>query len=81
MLARQSVLLSGTWAVSGVISVLLNLGGGTGIVVATAFGVVLGGSAATGIGLLLTMDIVRPMLAAATQAPSASLPLRGVGRD
>ena len=48
MLARQSVLLSGTWAVSGVISVLLNLGGGAGIVVATAFGVVLGGSAATG---------------------------------
>jgi len=78
MLARQSVLLSGTWAVSGVISVLLNLGGGAGIVVATAFGVVLGGSAATGIGLLLTMDIVRPMLAAATQVTERLIAAPGV---
>ena len=72
------MLLSGTWAVSGVISVLLNLGGGAGIVVATAFGVVLGGSAATGIGLLLTMDIVRPMLAAATQATERLVAAPGV---
>src|SRR6476659_8625371 len=50
MLARQSVLLAGTWAVSGAISVLLNIDGGAGIVVATAFGVALGGSAAPGIG-------------------------------
>jgi adenylate cyclase len=68
LLTRQSVLLSGTWVVSGAISVLLNLGGGMGVVVATAFGVVLGGSAATGIGLLLTMQIIRPVLAAATHA-------------
>jgi adenylate cyclase len=78
MLARQSVLLAGTWAVSGVISVLLNLGDGAGIVVATAFGVALGGSAATGIGLLLTMDIVRPMLAAATQATERLIAAPGV---
>jgi adenylate cyclase len=68
LLARQSALLGGTWIVSGAISVLLNRAGGTGIVVATAFGVVLGGSAATGIGLLLTQNMIRPMLAAATHA-------------
>ena len=37
MLARQSVLLAGTWVVSGAISVLLNLDGGTGIVVRDRF--------------------------------------------
>ena len=68
LLARQSVLLAGTWIVSGAISILLNFGGGIGIVVATAFGVVLGGSAATGVGLLLTIELIRPMLAAATHA-------------
>ena len=68
LLARQSALLAGTWIVSGAISILLNFGGGIGIVVATAFGVVLGGSAATGVGLLLTMELIRPMLAAATHA-------------
>jgi adenylate cyclase len=67
LLARQSALLSGTWVVSGTISVLLNHAD-TGVVLATAFGVVLGGSAATGIGLLLTMRLIRPILAAATHA-------------
>ncbi len=68
LLARQSALLAGTWVVSGAISMLLNADGGIGIVVATAFGVILGGSAATGIGLLLTMQLIRPILAAATHA-------------
>jgi len=68
LFARQSALLAGTWTISGAISVLLNLDGGLGVVVATAFGVVLGGSAATGIGLLLTIRLIRPMLAAATHA-------------
>ena len=56
MLARQSVILAGTWVVSGAVSVLLNIDGGVGIVVPTALGVVLGGSAASGIGLLLTHE-------------------------
>jgi len=68
LFARQSALLAGTWMISGAISVLLNLDGGIGVVVATAFGVVLGGSAATGIGLLLTIRLIRPILAAATHA-------------
>jgi class 3 adenylate cyclase len=78
MLARQCVLLAGTWVVSGAISVLLNVGGGTGIVAATAFGVVLGGSAATGIGLLLTMNLIRPLLAAATHASERLVTAPGV---
>ena len=76
--ARQSALLAGTWVVSGAISILLNLDGGVGIVVATAFGVVLGGSAASGIGLLLTMKIIRPILAAATQASERLVAAPGV---
>lgn len=68
LLARQSALLGGTWVVSGTASVLLNTGGGMGVVIASAFGVVLGGSAATGIGLLLTTELIRPILAAATHA-------------
>ena len=34
LLARQSMLLAGTWVISGAISMLLNLDGGVGIVVA-----------------------------------------------
>jgi class 3 adenylate cyclase len=78
LLARQSVLLLGIWAVSGAISILLNVEGGIGIIVPTALGVVLGGSAASGIGLLLTMNIVRPILAAATQTSERLIAAPGV---
>jgi class 3 adenylate cyclase len=78
LLARQSALLAGTWAVSGVISILLNVSGGIGIVVATAFGVVLGGAAATGTGLLLTIKLIRPILAAATHASERLVTAPGV---
>ncbi|RDH76230.1 adenylate/guanylate cyclase domain-containing protein [Mycolicibacterium moriokaense] len=78
LLARQSVLLAGTWVVSGAISILLNLDGGVGIVVATAVGVALGGSAATGIGLLLTMKLIRPILGAATHASERLVTAPGV---
>ncbi len=78
LLGRQCVLLAGTWVVSGIISILLNLDGGVGIIVPTALGVVLGGSAAAGIGLLLTLDIVRPMLAAATHTSERLIAAPGV---
>ena len=38
----------------------MNIDGGIGIIVATALGVALGGSAASGIGLLLTLNIIVP---------------------
>lgn len=78
LLARQSVLLWGTWVVSGAISIALNASGGIGVMVPTALGVVLGGSAAAGMGLLLTMGIVRPILAAATQASERLITAPGV---
>ena len=78
LLGRQCALLAGTWVVSGAISVALNYNGGIGIIAPTAAGVVLGGSAAAGIGLLLTMDIVRPMLAAATHASERLVAAPGV---
>ena len=64
--------------VSGALSILLNIHGGIGIVVPTAIGVVLGGSAASGIGLLLTMNIIRPILAAATHASERLIAAPGV---
>ena len=78
LLGRQCALLAGTWVVSGAISVALNYSGGIGIIAPTAAGVVLGGSAAAGIGLLLTMDIIRPMLAAATHASERLVAAPGV---
>ncbi|HKV22171.1 MAG TPA: adenylate/guanylate cyclase domain-containing protein [Mycobacterium sp.] len=78
LLARQSILLASTWVVSGAVSILLNLGGGVGIIVPTVVGVVLGGSAAAGIGLLLTMDIIRPILAGATQLSERVIVAPGV---
>ena len=78
LLGRQCALLAGTWVVSGALSILLNIDGGIGIVVATALGVALGGSAASGISLLLTMKIVRPILAAATHASERLIVAPGV---
>lgn len=78
LLSRQSALLAGTWVVSGAISLLLNVGGDIGVVAATAFGVVLGGSAAAGIGLMLTQKIIRPILAAATHASERLVTAPGV---
>jgi adenylate cyclase len=78
LLARQSMLLAGTWVVSGALSIAFNAGGGIGIIVPTALGVALGGSAASGIGLLLTMKIIRPILAAATQASERLVAAPGV---
>ena len=78
LLGRQCALLAGTWVVCGACSILLNLDGGVGIIVPTALGVALGGSAAAGIGLLLTMSMVRPMLAAATHASERLIAAPGV---
>jgi class 3 adenylate cyclase len=67
VVGRQSAILSATWAVSGAIVVLLNLGAGAAIAVPTLIGVVLGAAAAVGTGLLLTQGALRPILAATTQ--------------
>ncbi|OBK80062.1 adenylate/guanylate cyclase domain-containing protein [Mycobacterium sp. 1274761.0] len=78
LLTRQSSLLAGTWVVSGAMSVLINHDGGIPVIVPTALGVILGGSAAAGIALLLTLRIVRPILAAATSTSERLIAAPGV---
>jgi class 3 adenylate cyclase len=67
LVRRQSLILAATWAASGAIFLALNLDGGLTLVVATLLAVILGGSAAGGLSLLLTQGSLRPLLVAATQ--------------
>jgi adenylate cyclase len=67
LVKRQSLILAATWAASGVIFLALNLDGGVTLAVATLLAVVLGGSAAAGLSLLLTQRTLRPIFVAATQ--------------
>ncbi|MGB6206838.1 adenylate/guanylate cyclase domain-containing protein [Mycobacterium sp.] len=67
LVRRQSLILAATWAASGVIFLAFNLDGGLTLAVATLLAVVFGGSAASGLSLLLTQPSLRPILVAATQ--------------
>jgi adenylate cyclase len=78
LLNRQSAILAATWVINGAISILLNLGGGIAVAVPTLLGVVFGGSAAAGIGILLTQRTLRPILVAATQATEVGISAPGV---
>jgi adenylate cyclase len=78
LLGWQCAMLAVTWVVSGTISVLLNLDGGVGVAMATLLGVVFGGSAAAGIGMLLTTKVVRPILVAATEPSERLIAAPGV---
>jgi adenylate cyclase len=78
LVSRQSMILAATWAVSGVIFILLNLGGGVVLAVATLLAVVFGGTAAASISLLLTQRPLRPILAAAAQGAEGGLTAPGV---
>ena len=78
LISRQSIILVATWAVSGGISILLNLNGGIGVVVPTLLGAAFGGSAAVCIGLLLTHRTLRPILVAAAAGSERALMAPGV---
>jgi adenylate cyclase len=67
LVRRQSLILAATWAASGAIFLVLNLDGGMTLAVATLLAVVFGGSAASGLSLLLTQRSLRPIFIAATQ--------------
>lgn len=67
LLGRQSMILAATWAVSGVAFLLLNLDAGVGLAVPTLLAIVLGGTAAASLSLLLTQRSLRPILLAAAQ--------------
>ena len=78
IISRQSMILSATWAVSGVVMVVLNLHGGLAIVVPTLLGVVFGGTASASISLLLTQRPLRPILVAAAQSSEGGVTAPGV---
>ena len=78
LIGRQSLLLSATWAISGVIFVALNFRAGLAIAIPTLLGVVFGGSAAASISLLLTQRPLRPILLAAANGPGGGVTAPGV---
>ncbi|BBX63057.1 adenylate/guanylate cyclase domain-containing protein [Mycobacterium saskatchewanense] len=78
-LARhQAGILLGAWAAGGGISLLLNHGAGTGLLVPIALGALFGGPAAAGTGLLLTQRILRPIMGAATRGGEPRVAVPGV---
>jgi adenylate cyclase len=78
LVSRQSMILAATWAASGVMFILLNLGGGVVLAIATLLAVVFGGTAAASISLLLTQGPLRPILAAAAEGAEGGLTAPGV---
>ncbi|BBZ42755.1 adenylate/guanylate cyclase domain-containing protein [Mycobacterium parmense] len=75
---RQSAILSGAWAISGAIFMLLNLAGGAQLLLPVALGALLGGPAAAGTGMLLAQRILRPIMVAATRDGEPRLAVPGV---
>ncbi len=77
-LARhQATILFGAWGLTGGISFLLNQSAGA-LLFPILLGVLFGGPAAAGAGLLLTQRIVRPILGAATRGGEPRLAVPGV---
>jgi len=76
LVRHQAVILLGTWAVGGGISMLLNRAAGSALLLPVLLGVLFGGPAAAGAGLLLTQRILRPIIGAATRGcePQVAVP-------
>jgi class 3 adenylate cyclase len=75
---RQSAVIAAIWAVSGAIVALLNVDRGAAVAVPTLIGVVLGASAASGTGLLLTQGGLRPILTAVSRGSEGWLTVPSV---
>jgi class 3 adenylate cyclase len=75
---RQSAILAAAWAVSGGIFILLNRSGGAQLLLPIGLGVVLGGMAAAGTGMLLAQRTLRPIMRAATLGGEPQLAVPGV---
>jgi adenylate cyclase len=75
---RQSAILVGTWAVCGAVLMLVNHQRGASLLVPISLGVVLGGIAAAGTGLLLAQGTLRPIMIAATRGCEPHLATPGV---
>jgi adenylate cyclase len=75
---RQSAILFAAWGVCGAILMLLNRGGGATLLFPILLGVLLGGPAAAGMGLLLSQRTLRPIISAATLGSEPRLSVPGV---
>lgn len=75
---RQSAILLLAWGVAGAIFALLNLAGGPQLLLPILLGVLLGGPAAAGTGMLLAQRTLRPIMGAATLGCEPRLAVPGV---
>ena len=75
---RQSAILAAAWAVCGAVLLLLNRERGAALLVPIVLGVLLGGAAAAGTGLLLAQHTLRPIMGAATRGAEPRLTVPGV---
>ena len=75
---RQSVILMAAWAFSAAVMALLNRTGGSALLLPLLIGVLLGGPAAAGTGLLLSQRTLRPIMFAATRDATPRLAVPGV---
>jgi adenylate cyclase len=75
---RQSALLAAIWAVCGATLLVLNRERGAALLVPIILGVLLGGAAAAGTGLLLAQHTLRPIMGAATRGSEPRLTVPGV---
>ncbi|HZC54121.1 MAG TPA: adenylate/guanylate cyclase domain-containing protein, partial [Mycobacterium sp.] len=75
---RQSAILLLAWAAAGAIFALLNLAGGSQFLLPILLGVLLGGPAAAGMGMLLAQRTLRPIMTAATLRAEPRLAVPGV---
>ena len=75
---RQSAILLLAWGVAGVIFAVRNLAGGAQLLLPILLGVLLGGPAAAGFGMLLAQRTLRPIMGAATLGREPRLAVPGV---
>ena len=78
IVGHQSAILVAGWGIAGVIFALLNLGGGSQFLLPILLGMVLGGQAAAGMGMLLAQSTLRPIMGAATRGCEPRLTVPGV---
>jgi adenylate cyclase len=75
---RQTAILLVAWGVAGAILMLLNRDGGAALLLPIFLGVLLGGPAAAGTGMLLAQRTLRPIMRAATLGLEPRLAVPGV---
>jgi adenylate cyclase len=78
IVGRQSAILLTAWCVAGAIFALLNLAGGVQLLLPILLGMLLGGPAAAGMGMLLVQRTLRPIVRAATLGREPRLAVPGV---